>query len=114
MNNHFLQSARGQKLERRYRALKDELACLGWLTNGSVTPNHPGSWRWTRKVKAKTVTVALSEEQAVLFKEAIASHRKLESTLNQMREISQEILLHSTSKIRKSPRHQKHPKPTLT
>jgi hypothetical protein len=33
--------------------------------------------------------VALSQEQAGLFKEAIANHRKLESILREMRAISQ-------------------------
>jgi hypothetical protein len=45
-----------------------------------VTPNHPGNWRWTTKVKAKTVTLSLSAEQADLFKEAIAANRKVESS----------------------------------
>lgn len=38
-----------------------------------MTPNHPGNWRWTTKVKAKTVTLSLSQEQADLFKKAIAA-----------------------------------------
>jgi hypothetical protein len=99
MTEDFLQSAQGRKLERRFRALSQELAGLGWLTNGSVTPNHPGHWRWTRKIKARTVTVALSQEQAVLFKNAIANHRKLELILHEMRAISQEVLLKSAAAI---------------
>src|SRR5437762_3331877 len=95
MLEDFLQSAPGQKLESRFRALKDELATLGWLTNGSVSPNHPGHWRWTRKIKAKTVSVNLSQAQADLFREAIANHRKLESILDEMRAISQEVLIKS-------------------
>jgi hypothetical protein len=66
-----------------------------------VTPNHPGNWRWTTKVKAKTVTLSLSAEQADLFKEAIAANRKVESILNEMRSISQEILLKSAPGTRK-------------
>ena len=101
MNQNFLQSARGQKLERRFLTLQKELAGLGWLTHGSVTPNHPGNWRWTTKVKAKTVTLALSQEQADLFREAIGNHRKLESILHEMRAISQEVLLKSAPGTRK-------------
>jgi len=88
MKLNYLQTAQGRKLERRFHSLQKQLAGLGWLTHGSVTPNHPGNWRWTTKVKAKTVTRALSEEQADLFREAIANHRKLESILHEMRAIS--------------------------
>jgi hypothetical protein len=114
VKNDFLKSAHGQNLERRYCALKDELAGLGWLTNGSVTPNHPGNWRWTRKIKAKTVTVCLSAEQAPLFKDAVANHRKLEKILAQMRAISQEILLKSAPGTRKKSPPKNHPKSGLT
>jgi hypothetical protein len=114
VNQEFLQSAQGRKLEGRFRALKEEIATLGWLTHGSVSPNHPGYWRWTRKVKAKTVSVALSEAQAELFRQAIANHRKLEAILQEMRAISQEVLLKSDPGNPKKPRPQNHPKPGLT
>jgi hypothetical protein len=114
MNQDFLLSPRGQKLERRYQSLKEELATLGWLTHGSVTPNHPGHWRWTRKVKAKTVTVALSQEQACLFKDAIANHRTLEAILHEMRTISQEVLLKSAPSTRKKSTPSKTPKSALS
>ena len=95
MNQHFLKEKDGQKLQDRFLELRKELSTLEWITHGSVTPNHPGNWRWTTKVKAKTVTLSLSAEQADLFKEAIAANRKVESILNEMRSISQEILLKS-------------------
>jgi len=114
VNQNFLLSARGQKLERRYQALKEEFAGLSWLTHGSVTPNHPGHWRWTRKVKAKTVTVCLSPEQAGIFKDAIANHRKLEAILHEMRAISQEVLLKSAPSTRKKSPPQKHPESGLS
>src|SRR5271169_4656873 len=101
MHNHFLQSDRFRELERRHRVLMKELAGLGWLTDGSVTPNHPGSWRWSRKVKAKTVSVSLSAPQAELFKSAIATHRRLEAILRELRAISQEVLLNSAESVRR-------------
>jgi hypothetical protein len=113
MDQPFLDSAAGLKLVRRYDTLKAELTTLGWITNGSVTPNHPGYWRWTRKVNGKTVAVALSSLQADLFKEAIASHRKLESILEEMRAISQEVLVKSAPGTIKKPRAAKRPKTTL-
>ena len=66
MNQHVLQTEEGQKLQNRFFELRKELSTLSWITHGSVTPNHPGNWRWTTKVKAKTVTLSLSAEQADL------------------------------------------------
>ena len=95
---------------RRYGALKDQLSTLEWITNGSVTPNHPCNWRWTRKVNARTVSVALSADQAELFKKAIAEHRRLEAILSEMRLITQEILLKSAPRTPKKPRTRNVPK----
>ena len=114
MKTMFLQSVRFQKLQRRYVELQKELSTLGWITHGSVTPNHPGTWRWTTKVKSKTVSLALSQEQADLFREAIDNHRKLESILKEMRSISQEILLHSAPGTRRKVRTENPPKSPLT
>jgi len=97
----FLHSARYRELERRHRELMRELAGLGWLTDGSVTPNHPGSWRWTRKVNAKTIAVSLSTAQAELFKSAITNNRRLEEMLREIRAISQEVLLNSAEGVRR-------------
>jgi hypothetical protein len=47
------------------------------------------------------VTLSLSAEQADLFKEAIAANRRVESILNEMRSISQEVLLKSVPGTRK-------------
>jgi Family of unknown function (DUF6788) len=84
-----------RRLTQRFEQCKAQLLQLSWFTQGSVFETPEGTWRWTRKVKAKTVTVALSAPQAQLFKEAIARHRQLETLLDQMRSISQQILLQS-------------------
>ena len=81
MNQQFLQTKDGQKLQVRFLELREKLSALEWITHGSVTPNHPGNWKWTTKVKAKTVTLSLTQEQADLFKEAIAANREAESIL---------------------------------
>jgi len=101
MPKDFLHSARFREIEQRHRVLMQELAGLGWLTDGSVTPNHPGCWRWTRKVNAKTVAVSLSTAQAELFKAAIANHRRLETILRELRALSQEVLLNSAESVRR-------------
>jgi predicted DNA-binding helix-hairpin-helix protein len=110
MNQYFLKEKDGQELQDRFLELRKELSTLEWIIHGSVTPNHPGNWRWTTKVKAKTVTLSLSAEQADLFKEAIAANRKVESILNEMRSISQEILLKSAPGTRKKSSHKIIPK----
>ena len=114
MSHNFLQSDRCRELERRFQELKAEVAQLGWLTQGSVVPNYPGNWRWTRKVNAKTVSVSLSPEQAEVFREAIGNHRKLEAIVDEMRLISQEVLLNSVSEFRRKTELKDHPKLPLS
>jgi hypothetical protein len=82
-------------LRARFERCKQEILALDWLSEGSVGENHPGTWKWTRKVKAKTVTVALSKAQAEAFAQAIANHRHLERLIREMRSLSQQYLLGS-------------------
>jgi hypothetical protein len=74
-----------RQIQRRYERLKKELLDLGWICQGSLMHTPPHAWRWTRKVHAKTVTVALSEPQAELYRQAIANHRRLEQVLSRTR-----------------------------
>jgi hypothetical protein len=101
MKNKRLSPARIQILTRRFEQCKQQLLALDWISEGSVTENHPGTWRWTRKVKATTSTVALSPPQAAAFRKAIANHRRLEKLVRRMRVLSQNFLLNS---IEGSPR----------
>jgi hypothetical protein len=98
---------------RVFRRLQSEIAQLGWIAQGSLMHKAPNAWRLTRKVKAKTLTTALSQGQASLFAQAIANHRRLEELLQQMRKISQTVLFGSAPGVKKRPR-QNHPKPPLT
>lgn len=107
MTGKTLSPAACRKLQERYRHLAAQLADLGWISQGSVMHEPPGAWRWTRKVKARTVSVALSAPQAQLYREAITEHRRLEDILQQMREISQRYLQESVPGVRK-------PKPSKT
>jgi hypothetical protein len=93
-------SAKGlQRLRRGYATLQRTIARQAWLVQGSVNeipPKAPGgnaTYTWTRKVRAKTVTVALSASQARIFREAIHANRRLEQALEQLRNTSQEVLL---------------------
>lgn len=93
----------------RYEALRDSLAELPWILQGSVNEKLPppestsarATYTWTRKLRGKTVTVALSPQQARAFKRAIAANRRLEKALAAMREISQKALTESLPGVKK-------------
>ena len=89
----LLSAAKVAALRARFERCQEEIRKLDWLSEGSVSENHPGTWRWTRKVKAQTVTVALSTAQAEAFAAAIANHRRLEKLIQEMRALSQTYLL---------------------
>lgn len=84
------------RLEQRYAQLRAELASLGPLSQGSVyrrPPGRPGNrFTWSTKVNAKTVSLALSEEQADWFDQAIAEHRRLKNILAEMYRLSRQIM----------------------
>jgi len=113
MSDQILSPKELRQLQKRYQKLQSEIAQLGWIAQGSLMHKEPNAWRLTRKIKAKSITMALSQAQAGLFAQAIANHRRLEKLLQQMRELSQIALLGSAHGVRKRPR-QKHPKPPLT
>jgi len=79
-----------------YERLRGQLARLGWISQGYVQDRGPGAggpcYQWTRKVKAKTVSVALSQEQYLALKEAIANWREAQEILQRMQVLSREII----------------------
>ena len=81
---------------RDYRQLRQQLAHIGYLSQGSVferTPGQQGSrYVWTRKVRAKTITVALSQEQFQWLRQAILNQRQLEKTVARMQTLSRQVL----------------------
>jgi virulence-associated protein VapD len=86
----------GSRLPPPYRQLQRQLARLAYLSQGSVFERAPGQqgsrYVWTRKVHAKTVTVALSHAQFRWLKQAVANQRKLERIVQQMQRLSRQIL----------------------
>lgn len=79
-----------------YRQLQRRLARLGYLSQGSVFERASGQqgsrYVWTRKVKAKTVTVALSQEQYHWLRQAVANQRELNRIVQRMQTFSRQIL----------------------
>ena len=80
--------------QQKYDQLKAQLAHTGWISQGYVQHRGPGAggacYPWTRKVKGKTICVALSKEQYLFLKEAIANWRQVQDTLRQMQRLSRE------------------------
>jgi hypothetical protein len=86
---------------REYERLRRALGQGGYLSQGSVqdrTARRGGGagYQWTRKVAQKTVTVALTAEQFVEMKKAIANYRQLRRQLRQMEQLSRRIIFQST------------------
>ena len=86
-------------LQAAYRTLDRATGRQPWLVQGSVNVVAPKSpvgrvtYTWTRKVRAKTITVALSQKQAVAFRRAIWANRQIEEALSRLRQVSQSALL---------------------
>src|SRR5471030_2419562 len=77
--------------QQQYADLVAQLAHLGWISEAYVQDRGPGAggacYPWTRKVKGKTVCVALSKEQYEWLKQAIANWRTVQATLRQMQRL---------------------------
>jgi len=80
----------------RYASLRARLARTGWISEGYVQDRGPGAggpcYQWTRKVKGKTVSVALSKEQFEWLAKAIADWRQVQATLKEMQRLSRQVL----------------------
>ncbi len=93
------------KVSRDYRQLQRQLGAMGYISQGSVFERRPpqqGSrYIWTRKVQAKTVTVALSQEQYRWLRRAVANQRKLARVVERMQKLSRQVLFGSLPGVRR-------------
>ena len=93
------------RLTANYRQLRQQLSRIGYISQGSVierSPTQQGSrYIWTRKVQAKTITVALSEEQYQWLRRAVANQRKLDRIVGQMQQRSRKILFETLPEPRR-------------
>ena len=84
------------QLNAEYAQLRKRLAQVGWISQGYVQDRGPGAggpcYQWTRKVKGKTVSVALSKEQFQALQEAIENWRELQDILNRMQVLSRSMI----------------------
>ncbi len=80
----------------RYKKLRGCLAQTGWISEGYVQDRGPGAggpcYQWTRKVRKKTVSVALSKEQYEWLKQAIENWRAVQDLLKEMQRLSRQVL----------------------
>ena len=79
-----------------YDQLRRQLSQVSWISEGYVQNRGPGAggpcFQWTRKVKGKTLSVALSKEQFEWLQEAIANWRALQTTIKKMQRLSRQVL----------------------
>jgi hypothetical protein len=79
-----------------YARLRTRLAEVGWISEGYVQDRGPGAggpcYQWTRKVKGKTVSVALSREQYQWLRTAIEQWREVQASLKAMQQLSRRVL----------------------
>jgi hypothetical protein len=103
-------SERLRASEQRYRELKQRLQDVGFVCVGSLqtrylpcgnpscrchqdpAKRHGPYHYWTRKVKGRTITVLLKQEQVPLYREWIQNNRHLEDLVQEMRRISAQVL----------------------
>lgn len=87
----------GAALEQQLASCRRELSQIGYISQGSVqdrTARTGGGagYQWTRKVRGKTVTVALNQEQYRAMKEAVSNRRRLDGMIRKMEKLSRQIL----------------------
>jgi cyclopropane fatty-acyl-phospholipid synthase-like methyltransferase len=86
-------------LETAYAKLRSRLKNVGWISQGYVQDRGPGAggphYQWTRKVRAKTVSVALSKEQYEWLRQAIVNWKQLQMILDEMQRLSRRVLFES-------------------
>ncbi len=85
-----------KRAEARYARLSRQLSALGWISEGYVQDRGPGAggpcYQWTRKVRKKTVSVALSKEQFEWLSKAIENWHQAKAILKEMQQLSRQVL----------------------
>ena len=94
--------------ERCYQRLRHQLAQTQWISEGYAQDRGPGAggpcYQWTRKVRKKTLSVALSKEQYQWLSQAIDNWRKAQATLKEMQRLSRRVLFET---IKNPPRRKR-------
>jgi len=84
------------RAQARYARLGRQLSALGWISEGYVQDRGPGAggpcYQWTRKVRKKTVSVALSKEQFEWLSQAVENWHHTKAILKEMQQLSRQVL----------------------
>jgi len=96
-------------LKAEFQRLRQSLARIGYISQGSVQQRSVAAsgrsgYQWTRKVAQKTVSVALSQAQFEVMKEAVDNERKLWKTVQAMERVSRRIIFASAPDTRRRKR----------
>ena len=85
-----------RRAQARYARLLRQISSLVWISEGYVQDRGPGAggpcYQWTRKVRKKTVSVALSKEQFEWLSQAIENWRQAQAILKEMQRLSRQVL----------------------
>ncbi len=91
-----------------YAQLQGRLAQVGWISQGYVQDRGPGAggphYQWTRKVRGKTVSLALSREQFAALAEAIENWREVERILDRMQQLTRQFIFGTLPDMRRRKR----------
>ena len=94
--------------EVRYAELVQQLSRISWISEGYVQDRGPGAggpkFQWTRKVKGKTVSVALSREQYEWLRLAIENWKHTQEVLREMQILSRRVLFTTVPEPRRRKR----------
>ena len=98
-----MKQSSSQRFAQSYRRLQGRLRGLGYISQGTVfqrSATQQGSrYVWTRKVAAKTVTVALSKEQYQWLRRAVANQRELQRIVRRMQTLSRQVLFQTVEDV---------------
>jgi hypothetical protein len=96
------------QLQAEYAQLQKRLARVGWISQGFVQDRGPGAggpcYQWSRKVRAKTVSVALSKEQFHALRQAIQNWREVDHILDRMQTLTRQVIFGTLPDIRRHKR----------
>jgi len=105
--------ARSRTLQARYEKYAHCLTAIGPICQGTVikrndvrqrggkTKTYGPYYLWTRKLEAKTLSIALSQQQYDLLKHAIANQNRMDKILAKMRSLTEQIIFTDTPGVKK-------------
>ena len=83
-------------IQGEFTRLQQRLGQVGWISQGYVQDRGPGAggpcYQWTRKVRGKTVSVALSQEQFEALRQAIQNWKEVNYILDRMQSLSRQVI----------------------